>query len=175
MVIALQTYDFRYLITIVQACPLWKFCVSWRKCMRRVLNLNQLTHSKYLPIIIDKMDIKTQLLCRFTKFWYNCKNSSNNIVKLCSNLCLYSGSIVAGNLREVMSRVSAGWNDMLNSAYNAGVITKLLCNKDLSARVDVDIAVSTAIKDLCMSRDHLFSCGLSTTEVEDFLYHLSVT
>ena len=54
--------------------------------------------SQYLPILIQKVDIRTQLLSRFISFWSKCKRAN-----VASELSMENTSTVADNLREVLS------------------------------------------------------------------------
>ena len=47
-----------------------KFYVTWRKCIRRLLNLPNLTHCRYLPLICEDILVHLQLYKRFNKYIY---------------------------------------------------------------------------------------------------------
>ena len=163
--------------------PLWKlsvqdidpFCVTWRKCMRRILKLDCRMRSKYIPIVIDKPNIRTQLLCRFTNFWFKCFTSDNPIVHLCSKLSCFGGSIVACNLREVLSCVTFGLNHVLSLECDAKIIVERLYEKEMSDRSDADSAVCAVISELCECRDQVSECNLSLSDINDMLLQLAVT
>jgi hypothetical protein len=77
----------------VYGSPLWnfedrhcnKFYVAWRKCIRRLLSLPRLTHSKLLCLICEDLPVDLQLHLRFIKFVNSCKKSTNSIVNMLCN------------------------------------------------------------------------------------------
>ena len=94
--------------------PLWglsdaylkDFRVAWRKCVRRIWKLNERTHCKYLPYIYAKPEIMVQLYMRFSSFFTTCVLSDNPVVALCSKVALTSKSVVADNVRVLLSYVN---------------------------------------------------------------------
>ena len=79
-------------------CTLWdisgkkveQFYVTWRKCVRRLLNLNR-SHGKYLSKIVDENQVDVQIHLRILTFMLQIKDSSNPILRLCSKL-VFNGS-----------------------------------------------------------------------------------
>ena len=65
-----------------------KFFVVWRKCMRKLLNLDYKSRSKYLPFIVNDIPVDAQLHRRFLKFFYSTINSDNVCLQMCSKLIL---------------------------------------------------------------------------------------
>ena len=64
---------FNAFCTSYYGCPLWNntdksislFFTTWRKSIRKLLNLPPRTHCNLLPAIMDSKPIECQLLCRF--------------------------------------------------------------------------------------------------------------
>ena len=58
----------------------------WRKCIRRLLNISNMPHSRLLPVICDDLPVQFQPPKRFNKFMFSVSNSDNVLVKLCCQL-----------------------------------------------------------------------------------------
>ena len=75
-------------------CVLWdfdsininRFYVTWRKAIRRLFNLSNRTHSRYIHLICNNVTVKVQLYKRFNKFMYTLLNNGNPCVKLAGKL-----------------------------------------------------------------------------------------
>ena len=87
--------------------PLWdlsssyidRFYVSWRKAIRRIFNLPYRTHCKLLHLITQVLPIDMQLHIRTVKFLKSISMSGNDIVKMCTKLCLNgSGTALANSI-----------------------------------------------------------------------------
>lgn len=74
---------------------------TWRKCIRKFLNLNRLTHCNLIPFIID-CDLYVDIYRRFCSFWQSCYNSINSVVKFCTKLSNFNFSVIDNNLRSLM-------------------------------------------------------------------------
>ena len=81
---------------------------SWRKCIRKFLKLDAITRSRYMyiPLLLNKHDIRTQLMIRGSSFWIKCFYSENNKIRLSSKLSLESNSTVANNIRQCLSYIN---------------------------------------------------------------------
>ena len=44
------------------------FFTLWRKCIRKLLYLSPMTHSRFLPLLCDDIPVELQLFRRFNKF-----------------------------------------------------------------------------------------------------------
>jgi exonuclease III len=94
---------FKSYCTSFYGSPLWSlsnindFIVCYKKCIKRLLNLNLRTRSKYVYLLMHQPDLDTQLMYRFSSFWNNCFKSDNVLIQLCANLSLTSNSVVAKN------------------------------------------------------------------------------
>ena len=47
------------------------FFTLWRKCIRKLLYLSPMTHSRFLPLLCDDIPVELQLFRRFNKFLWN--------------------------------------------------------------------------------------------------------
>ena len=63
-----------------------KLYVTWRKCIRKFLDIPYQTHSRYISFIFDDVPIKAQLHKRSVKFLSNIMLSENHVVQLCGKL-----------------------------------------------------------------------------------------
>ena len=91
-------------------CVLWnfsdnyveRFFVTWRKCVRRLLDIPYNTHGKLLHMILNDSPVEAQLYNRFLNFFKSVISSENKVLKLCGNLVLNgSGSTVCDNINYV--------------------------------------------------------------------------
>ena len=100
-----------------------KFYTTWRKCVRKLLGVPNMTHGYLLPLIMECLPIETQVLTRFVKFFYTCYSSYNPCLRLLSNIAL-NGS------RSFMSRtcnhIMAEFN--INPDIFSNVGAKFLCS-----------------------------------------------
>ena len=93
--------------------PLWdlsisyidRFYVSWRKAIRRIFNLPYRTHCKLLHLITQVLPIDMQLHIRTVKL-RSISMSSNDIVKMCTKLCLNgSGTALANSINCISYKI----------------------------------------------------------------------
>ena len=102
-------------------CVLWdhssqcmeKLYVTWRKCVRKILNVPYNTHSVLLPIICNDLNIECQLYKRVLKFFTSLGKSDNIYNKLTLRL------ITQGN----NSRMSHTFNHL---SYKYGFTSMIL-------------------------------------------------
>ena len=117
------SYDVKYKLfnsycTSYYGCPLWnlssnvmsRFYVTWRKSIRRLFDLPNMTHCDLLPVIADCKNIETQLLCRMSKFVYKAMSSQN----------IY--------LRMLMNVATAGSRSILSKSFNHMLFKSKLSN-----------------------------------------------
>ena len=151
--------------------PLWKldhsslkrFCVAWRKCIRRIFKLDCRTRSKYLPLLMNKPDIETQLLMRFIKFWHACWYSENTKVSFCAKMTYEGISIVSENMRCVLRRMNCD-SFVFNDTVAKGIGC---CMSRLTCRIpEIDIIHANVIKELCLQRQGLLYSGMDKAETE---------
>ena len=117
--------------------------VCWRKCIRYLLNVNPMTHRVLVPHLIDKIDLKFDLLSRFSKFLMSCVNSSSKVVQYCIKISRYGRSLVADNIRLLMSYLNIDELTLYN--HNAQVL-------NLAHRVKEKWKSHCSAEDLTLSR-----------------------
>ena len=102
-----QLEIFKAISMSLSGSPLWdlsssyidRFYVSWRKPIRRIFNLPYRTHCKLLHLITQVLPIDMQLHIRTVKFLKSISMSGNDIVKICTKLCLNgSGTALANSI-----------------------------------------------------------------------------
>ena len=160
--------------------PLWKISskyineliVTWKKCVRKVLKIDKKSRSRYLPHLIDKPDIKCQLLLRFAKFWLRCKCSSNSRVKIAAQNAMRSQSIVAENVRQVSFYLNDDISDIcdvfnsqndVKCRFHAVWVKKLLCEDQITASI---------IKELIACREGNLCLHYTRNDVNTVLVYL---
>ena len=96
-------------------CVLWnyfsrdiqRFYTAWRKCIRRIIGVPYKTHCNLLHLIVEDLDISTQLLNRCSKFIKSIIDSNNHLSNLCLQLAA-NGS--RSNLGLTISYMSHAFN-----------------------------------------------------------------
>jgi hypothetical protein len=79
--------------------------VTWRKCIRTILNLPPRTHSNLLHLICNDVVIETQIYLRFVKFFKSVIFSPNEIVFRCAMLALHGSRSSISNSLSLISNV----------------------------------------------------------------------
>ena len=94
---------FKSFCMALYSCVLWdltsnlmsKFFIYWRKCIRNLLDVSPMTHSEYLPLIVEDLPIEAQLPQILVKFINSMIQSENPMVNLFGQLLivtpLYAG------------------------------------------------------------------------------------
>lgn len=75
-----------------------KFFVAWRKCVRKLCQVPPMTHSDYLPFIIDDTPINVRIHKQYLRFIRNNFKSENTLVKLCTLNAYRTPSISSSNM-----------------------------------------------------------------------------
>ena len=80
------------------------FSVAWRKCIRKLLNLNPRTHNGLIPIIVSDSTIDFKIHRQYVNFISNCLRSDNKLVSLCARQAFRYGPSTANyNISYVCS------------------------------------------------------------------------
>ena len=115
---------------------------TWRKCVRRLLNISPRTHCKFIHQIVSDAPIEHQLHKRLLKFIFMCTN--NSLSKLCVRLAINgSQSTMCYNINYICNMHSVCKYDLLKSPVRMR-----------SNYIECD-DVSGAIKDFLIMRDHI--------------------
>jgi len=80
---------FKTYCSSMYGCELWNlsddscltFCTTWRKALRRVLNLPYTAHSFFLPYMSNTLPIRDELCKRSARFIFSCLLSGNYLVR----------------------------------------------------------------------------------------------
>lgn len=156
--------------------PLWdhsaldSFSSFWRKCIRRILELPPRTHSRFIAPLLNKPDLKTQLLLRFANFISSCFNSTNKLLRACALFSLNSHSTVANNLRIVMSLLRIDYDCLNEMLCNNSLkeVLRTLCQQIEPPNSDDEVVIDT-IAELIDLRNGELQSVLANDEVIELL------
>ena len=148
--------------------------VCWRKCIRSMFHLSPLTHSRFIPHLLGKVDLKFDLLARFHKFFFSCANSSSNLVKCCIKRSIFNiHSPVSDNIRFLMSFLNVEESTLYDIAPSN--IKRMVLAKWVNQHsADHTQNICQSIIELIKLRSQELSSVLSHDEVELLLYDLCV-
>ena len=112
-------------------CVLWnltdklivKFYTSWRKCIRRLLHVSNMTHCKYLAPLCDDYPVDVQIYKRVIKFVNKCLNSHNQCVILSVNLALNGSN---SNICKYLNRIAYECKSDKYKLLKSGIIDEHL-------------------------------------------------
>ena len=103
-----------------------KFCIAWRKCVRRIIHVQYMTHSNLIHVICNDEDIRIKLYKRVLNFVRNALQSNNGCVKIVMKLISEgSQSAVSDSLVYIQSichhnRFTSSLNECVpNVVFNA--------------------------------------------------------
>ena len=92
------------------------FYVAWRKCIRRLLQISNLTHNNLLNVLCDDLPVDTQLHKRFLRFAHGIFCSSNSCVNICGRVSINgSGSDFCKSLNFISYKYKICKYDLSNS------------------------------------------------------------
>ena len=81
-----------------------KVCTTWRKCIRCIFQLPNMTHSRYLSLDLQNVPIRLNIYTRVNQFLHSIVNSDNSIVRLCGRILLMSiTSNVGENIKTILN------------------------------------------------------------------------
>ena len=105
------------------------FYVSWRKAIRKIMNLPRNTHCNLLNGICNDIPVKDQLLRRSLKFILSILESSNRLVYMCGQLAIQgSNSNVSNNITLLCNTLSIPRHN-IKEKRNYNVKTKPLTDE----------------------------------------------
>ena len=82
------------------------FVTMWNRCVRNILQLPPATHTRFLPLIMDKACVLDQIFSRFLKMYLSMEKSDNKRMCYLSKIGRHSArSIIGGNLRVISKRL----------------------------------------------------------------------
>ena len=160
-------------------CPLWKndflslqkLSVTWRKCVRKIMKLDNRTHSRYLPLLMNTCDFHVVMLCRFSSFMSSCLNSENVCIDLVMKMLPESQSTVAHNLRNVLHYIQNDYACIDSLFCNKTVIKDAIVQKLWNQCNDEDCVAVNLINELIEPRIREIELPLSVTDVNKLSLH----
>ena len=149
-----------------------KVCTTWRKCIRRIFHISNMTHSRYLPLICKDVPIKLNMYQRFNKFLNNVVNSDNSIVRLCGNILLKGSNSNAGkNVKNISNELKCSRQEVCMSPV---LFSRKVMENFKTMYSDEDVVVVGNILDLLYIRDK--NCTeFSKDEINSMLNYLCIT
>ena len=145
-------------------CCLWDFSskyvhlfyTCWRKCIRKLLSLPWTTHSVYLPLLINDVNVDTQLHKRFLKFIKGIIGHDNSLINLCGKLVINgSDSKACKSLNYICHKYRIRTCELISMPQSK--LNLRLNNSNVIMNTDEDILRNVAIiKEMLDMRDN---CG----------------
>ena len=125
------------------------YFTAWRKTIRKIWRLPNLTHCRFLHTVNDSLSIDIMLEKRCLKFVWSCLNSSNCIVKgIANNSIVQSSSVFGENYRFLSNKYNI-WPSYWKKPFNC--ILKCVDNYVCVHLVHFNEAIM--IRDLCLNID----------------------
>ena len=148
-------------------CVLWsmsdqyieRFFVTWRKCLRKLYNVPQITHNNYLHLLVEDISVDVQIHIAFIKFLKKSVISSeNNIVKLCGKLALKgSGSTIFKNINYTWYKYSLSCSKYKPASYFTAMNSMKSQCGDFSTGDDVVVSNKIELIQMRDCRNSVFS------------------
>ena len=127
------------------------FYVAWRKSLRRVWNISNVTHNNLLPYIHNCHPIEVILEKRCIKFVWSLFNSNYALYSNILRLSLQNGNSTMGeNVRYLMHKygiVNSDWSQNINILYSK---IESYSNRLLNIEHK---CTGSVIRELCETRD----------------------
>ena len=143
------------------------FFTQWRKSVRRMWQLPNITHGKLLNLICNQPSVSVQLHRRFFKFVCSLFNTNNAYVNRCLNMAINgSRSKVCNSINHISYKY--GFDKYLFLKNN----THYQCHSIISCSYEENHCIIAGnISDLCYIRD-TGNSQFSQYEIEEMLYLL---
>ena len=91
--------------------------ISWNKAVRKIFKLPYQCHTRFLHLITKTSHPRTQIFTRFLKFASSCLNSTNNLVRAVSSLCVGNNTTFFGsNLDSILNMVNISCSNFVNGS-----------------------------------------------------------
>ena len=158
----------------IYGCPLWKyydknqlevFYVAWRKSLRRVWKISNVTHNYLLPSIHNCHPIDVILEKRCNKFVWSLYNSNYALYSNILRFSLQSGNSTMGeNVRYLMHKydiVNSDWSQNIDIVYSK---VEVYINRLMNINHK---CTGSVIRELCETRD---SCNTHFFEPNELLH-----
>lgn len=162
-------------------CPLWdlshkrigRFCIAWRKSVRRLLSIPPRTHNTLLPLICGDHSIDVQLHSRFVSFFCGLLSSSNQVIAICGQLSL-SGS--SSSISNSLNHICHKYNLIKHDLAGMGKITarRRIFKVAAMSHSYEDYVHAGCIRDLLILRDRQ-SSHFTQREISELLMYLCMS
>ena len=128
-------------------------CIQWRKKLRQVLSVSNMTHCDLLPLIADNMPLKVKLDCKYIGFFKSIANSDNDLVRYTAKCKLYDHTSTLGrNMTYLIHKYELQVDDMLTLSRNK--IKEHCYNKWINQIKEEYITYSLIIKEMIMMKEN---------------------
>ena len=146
-------------------------CTQWRKKLRRVLSVPNMTHCDLLPLVANNMPLDVKLDCKYIGFYKSIATSENIILRYTAKCKLYDYSSTLGrNMTYLIHKYGLQVDDLLSLSKNK--IKQHCYNKWINQINEEYITYSLIIKDLIMMKENRCVRCFSNTDCNfmiDFL------
>ena len=142
---------------------------SWRVSVRYLLGLESRTHRDLLPGIVGTMSASDQIISRMTCFFRNGLKHDSDYISFFFMNCKYgTHSYMGRNMNIILRKYEIQWDEIINNSTKW--IKKHM--KNMTSCMNWKIPI---IKELLLSRDGVFDCGLDREEVITLLRDLCIS
>ena len=141
-----------------------KFFCAWRKAIRYLFRLPFRTHSGLLPLIVDDVDVESQLNRRFLKFFKSLESSGNVIVHMCVNLAK------AGSRSAVSNSLS--WISQCYSVSRYRILESKILYSTTTHRIEDRMTASLVIEMLNVRCGQSYVSGFDSCDIDNIIFLL---
>lgn len=165
---------FRAYCTSFFGCELWSLsnekindvCVTWRKAVRRIWGLSNITHSYLLPFICGCLPLFDDICLRSLNFFRSCALHPSSLIRFVASHAIFSArhnSPLGHNVLSCMVRYDCSFDDIVSCHYKS-----IVRQYSYDALTDLQRANASLLFELISIRDGKFSLsnGLSFTKFE---------
>ena len=141
------------------------FCVTWRKCLRRVWGLPQCTHSNLLPVMSNYLPLLDELCCRTASFIVNCLESESPTVSSVAQFAVY-----CGRMNSHMGR-NAYLCSTRYGVKDIHMVTRHLVSGHFDTNISASLKISVlSLLELIFIREGVYSCtGFTLSEIDSLI------
>ena len=168
--------------TSYYGCPLWDLrehnieplSIAWRKGVRRLFDLHNQTHSRFIPRLIGLPNINTVLISRFAQFFSHCFFSPNSVVANCARLALNSGSVVNNNVNILCSLLNCNHSTLCSIVQNNLRVSTYVIARCLNSLSEEDESTCQCIIELLKMKKREMISVLDEAEINVMLNNLCI-
>ena len=128
-----------------------RFCIAWRKAIRRLWKIPYRTHNALVYLINECNSISIILEKRCVKFLWNLLNSDNVLFRRICRYSIHNSNTTMGeNIRNFTYKYNILYDDWFNNLNN--IYIKINAHIHSMSNND-DVCTAGAIRELCEARD----------------------